>query len=79
MALFVVPFTCVWSGMSMSGIYGTQIASGVFDPKMSLFGLPFLIGTCVLVGWCAMTIAGKITVTRNSDSLSVFTGVGRFG
>src|SRR5688572_9565934 len=36
-AFFLVPFTCVWSGGSMGGIYGTQIFSGRFDLGTSLF------------------------------------------
>ena len=43
MALFIVPFTCVWSGGSLFGIYGTQIVHGRFNVGMSLFGLPFLL------------------------------------
>ena len=48
--LFLIPFTCVWSGMSIGGIYGSQIAKHALDWKLSLFGIPFLIGTVVLVG-----------------------------
>jgi hypothetical protein len=48
-AIFFIPFTCVWSGFSMYGIYWKQIESGHFDLTSSLFGLPFLIGTCFLV------------------------------
>ncbi len=79
MALFIVPFTCVWSGMSLSGIYGKQISSGQFDPRSSLFGLPFLIGSVFLIGYCAMTIIGKVELVQRGGSLSVFTGVGRIG
>jgi len=79
MALFLVPFTCVWSGISMSGIYGTQIRSGHFDPGSSLFGLPFLIGTFFLVGMCVMNVAGRVELALNGDNLSVFIGVGPVG
>lgn len=79
MALFLVPFACVWSGMSLGGLYGKQISSGRFDPTSSLFGVPFLIGTIFLVGYCAMTIAGKVELSQRGGNLSVFTGVGRFG
>lgn len=48
--LFLIPFTCVWSGMSIGGIYGSQIVKHALDWKLSLFGIPFLIGTVVLVG-----------------------------
>lgn len=79
MALFLVPFTCVWAGMSLSGIYGGQIKSGHFDPFSSLFGLPFLIGSIALVAWCAMTVAGKVELSQREDRLSVFIGVGPLG
>jgi hypothetical protein len=79
LAVFLVPFTCVWSGFSMSSIYGQQIASRHFAPFESLFGIPFLFGTCMLVSFCAMTIAGRIAVTRQADRLSIFTGVGWLG
>ena len=79
MALFIVPFTCVWSGGSMAGIYGTQLMKGHFNLPMSLFGLPFLIGSIFLVSWCAMSVAGKVTVSVHGDRLAIFTGVGPFG
>ncbi|MBI2477147.1 MAG: hypothetical protein HYV60_00350, partial [Planctomycetia bacterium] len=44
-AFFLVPFMCVWSGFSLGGIYGTQIAKGEFNLGMSLFGIPFVLGT----------------------------------
>ena len=79
MALFIVPFTCIWSGGSMTGIYGTQLMKGHFNLGMSLFGLPFLIGSIFLVSWCAMSVAGQVTVSVHGDRLAVFTGVGPFG
>jgi hypothetical protein len=79
MAVFLIPFTCVWSGISMSGIYGTQITNGRFEWSTSLFGLPFMIGTFVLLGWCAMTVGGQITLTRHADALVLFVGVGALG
>jgi hypothetical protein len=78
-ALFLVPFTCVWAGGSMFGIYGTQIIKGHFNLPMSLFGLPFLIGSCFLVSFCAMMTLGKVSVSVHGDRLAVFTGIGPFG
>ncbi len=78
-ALFLIPFTCAWSGMSMYGIYWRQIASHRFDPTGSLLGFPFFLGTCVLVSLCALNVAGKVTVTRHADRLSIFIGVGWLG
>lgn len=46
---FMVPFTAVWGGFSLFGIYGTQIIKHHFDLKASLFGLPFLFGTFFLL------------------------------
>jgi hypothetical protein len=53
-ALLLVPFTCVWSGISLGGIYGKQMSSGQFDPTSSLFGVPFLLGSVFVVGYGAM-------------------------
>jgi hypothetical protein len=79
MAVFLVPFTCVWAGMSVGNIYGRQILHGQFNPTDSFMGLPFLLGSVVLVGWCAMLIGGVVRVTRQGDELDVFTGVGPLG
>jgi hypothetical protein len=79
MALFIVPFTCIWSGGSMVGIYGTQIIKGHFNLGISLFGLPFLIGSVFLISWCLMSVAGKVTVSVHGDRLAIFTGVGPLG
>ena len=79
MAVFLIPFTLVWSGFSLSMIYGRQVQKGQFDLFSSLFGLPFLIGTCFLLAGCALAVAGKTEVTRDGDRLSVFTGIGWLG
>lgn len=77
-AFFLIPFMCVWSGGSLGGIYGTQIVQGKFIPFLSLFGIPFLIGTVVLGTLAIMAAAGKIEVTVGRDS-KVFVGVGNLG
>jgi hypothetical protein len=79
MAVFLVPFTCVWAGGSLSGIYGSQIVKGHFALGPSLFGLPFLIGSCFLISLCALYTMGQMTVTKSSDRLSIFVGVGGLG
>ena len=63
----------------MFGIYGTQIIKGHFSLFPSLFGIPFLLGSCLLVSLCAMMVLGKVTVSVHGDRLSVFTGVGPLG
>lgn len=78
-ALFVVPFTAVWAGGSLTGIYGTQLAKGAIDLEMAFFGLPFLIGSIILISLSAMMVAGKVTVTVENDRGTIFTGLGPVG
>lgn len=78
-ALFLVPFTLVWSGFSMGGIYGRQITHGHFNLGESLFGIPFLLGTVVLVSLCLMATLGKVAVRISGEQGAVFTGVGPIG
>ena len=78
-AFFLVPFTLFWSGLSLGGIYGSQIAKGQFNLEQSLFGLPFLIGTMILVPVTLMTIFGKVVVRGSGDQGGVFIGVGPVG
>ncbi|HRT04515.1 MAG TPA: hypothetical protein P5204_02345 [Kiritimatiellia bacterium] len=72
---FLVPFTAFWSGISMAGIYGSQIVRGAFDPKLSLFGLPFLAGTVVLVTIILYCLFGRTAVTLSKGRIRVFTGL----
>jgi hypothetical protein len=76
---FLIPFTAVWSGFSLHGIYGTQIAAGEFDPAKSLMGLPFLIGSLVLVSLIAFMLFGRWRISYNRGMLEVATEVGPFG
>jgi hypothetical protein len=79
MAFFLVPFTCVWAGGSLGGIYGSQIAKGQFEPVLCLFGIPFLLGSLFLCAFTLMTVAGKLTVTVRRGEGVVFVGVGPLG
>jgi hypothetical protein len=63
----------------MFGIYGTQLIKGQFNLTSSLFGIPFVIGSIFLISWCAMSVAGKVTLTRHADQLAIFTGFGPIG
>ncbi|MEL6562724.1 MAG: hypothetical protein AAFQ94_31435 [Bacteroidota bacterium] len=78
-AFFLVPFMIIWSGGSLGGIYGTQILNDEFDIVLSLFGLPFLVGSILFWGITLMTIAGKTEVTLNRYDGRVFTGIGKIG
>ena len=78
-AFFLVPFMCVWSGGSLGGIYGTQIAKGHFELAPSLFGIPFFIGTLFLGSLTLMSVFGKVVVKVRGDEGVVFIGVGPVG
>lgn len=77
--LFLVPFTAVWSGGSIMGIYGSQFSKGTFDLAQSLFGLPFLLGTIVLLSVIAYCAFGKWQVVLQKGVGTVFVGVGSLG
>jgi hypothetical protein len=77
-ALFIIPFMCVWSGLSLFGIYGRQIISGEFNLTSSLFGIPFILGSILLGAHALMTVCGKVEVSIGRTS-SVFVGVGYLG
>ena len=72
---FLIPFTAFWSGISMTGIYIAPLATGRFDMKLGLFGLPFLIGTLGLLGAILYTLFGATTVTLSKGRVRVFMGV----
>ncbi len=76
---FLVPFMMVWSGFSLSGIYGRQIVSGRFDLSQSLFGLPFLLGTVVMLGVVLFLLFGRWRVRMSAGQGEVFAGVGPIG
>ena len=78
-AFFLVPFMCVWSGFSLGGIYGSQIVAGEFNLLMSLFGIPFILGTLLFGSLAVMTVVGKVVVSVDRNFGRVFTGVGRIG
>lgn len=76
---FLIPFTALWSGLSLGGIYGRQIIDGKFDPAASLAGLPFVIGTVVLLGTILFMLFGRWHVRLDRDVVAVSVGVGPFG
>ncbi|MFO1488299.1 MAG: hypothetical protein U1F65_07465 [Verrucomicrobiota bacterium] len=77
--IFLIPFTALWSGFSMWGIYGRQIRQGNFDLGQSLFGLPFLLGTIVLCTVILFGLFGRWEVRVRNGEGSCFVGVGPFG
>jgi hypothetical protein len=78
-AFFLVPFMCVWSGFTLGGIYGSQIINGEFDIGISLFGIPFLLGTLLFGSIAVMSVCGKEVIEVEGDDGRVFAGVGPIG
>lgn len=81
-AFFLVPFMCVWSGFSLGGIYGSQIAEGKFDPIRSLFGIPFVLGTLLFGSFAVLSVIGRTVIKTDEmdhDAGSIFLGVGPLG
>lgn len=54
----------------MWGIYGTQIIKGKFELSQSLFGIPFLIGTIVLLSVIFFTLFSKIMMRLNDAGVT---------
>ena len=75
----LIPFTALWSGLSLWGIYGTQWINGKFDPVMSVAGLPFVIGTVFLLGMIIFLLFGSWRVHLDRGKARFFTGVGPVG
>lgn len=78
-AFFLVPFMTVWSGFSLGGIYGSQIIKGDFNLGLSLFGIPFLLGTLLFGSITVLTVCGRMSVRVNGNDGIVFTGAGPIG
>lgn len=78
-AFFLVPFMIVWSGGSIGVIYGMQLVKGEFNLMMSLFGIPFLIGSIIFWSLALMAIWGKVELTLDKQGGKAFTGLGNIG
>ena len=76
---FLIPFTALWSGLSLAGIYGSQWTSGEFDLATSLAGLPFVVGTIVLLGVIVFMLFGAWRVNIDRGRVRFFVGVGPIG
>ena len=76
---FLLPFTALWSGLSLGGIYGSQLKNRDFDPVMSLAGIPFVLGTLLLIGVMAFMFAGSWRVRLERGRLTLFVGIGPVG
>lgn len=78
-AAFMVPFSLIWSGGSLGGIYGSQIISGEFNIIFTILGIPFLLGSILLWTVTLMAIWGKVEISISENGGEVFTGLGSLG
>lgn len=76
---FLVPFSIVWGGLSLGGIYGTQIVTGEWDIITTLFGIPFVLVSFFLFGLALLSVFGRTSITLDSNGGTVFTGIGNTG
>lgn len=71
---FLIPFTLLWGGGSLGGIYLTQYFSGKFEFIPSAFGIPFLIGTLFLIRAIVRMLFGKTELRLNAKGGSISKG-----
>lgn len=77
--LFLIPFTAFWSGFSIWGLYIHPLMQDPIDWGRMLFGIPFLLGTIVLVSVILFCLFGKWVITLDNGAGTVFVGVGPIG
>lgn len=75
--LFLIPFTAIWSGMSMTGMVAMIMQKGF--RLETLFFLPFFIGTLVLIYSILFCIFGKVRIYEEFGNVKVFTGFAGLG
>ena len=77
---FLIPFTALWSGGSVGMIYLRPLLQGKpFEVGEALFGIPFLIGTVVLLTFITYLFFGRWVIRVTGNEGSVFNGVGSLG
>ena len=78
--LFLIPFTALWSGGSVGMIYVRPLLQGKpFEVGEALFGIPFLIGTVVLLTVVTYLFFGRWVIRVTGNEGTVFNGVGSLG
>ena len=75
----MIPFTLIWGGLSVGFIYGKQLIHWKFDAESSLYGLPFLLITLVLIWGIVYSMYGEIRITIADNRVEIFNGVGTWG
>ena len=76
LVLFLIPFTLLWGGGSLTAIYILPLIKGKIALYEMLFGIPFLIGTVVLTYVNAFCLFGTTIILVGRSESFVSTGVG---
>jgi len=76
-ALIFVPFALLWAAALLSTVFPRHIPSP--GHVTVAFGVPFSIAGIALTAICAMTLAGRVELSRSGETLTVFSGVGGIG
>lgn len=79
MAFFFVPFTAVWAGGALGGIYVEPLLSGKGLDGNAIFGIPFLIASIVLISISALSVFGTVRVSADGYNGRAFFGIGPIG
>lgn len=76
---FLIPFTLLWAGGSMTGIYIVPLLTGKMNMENALFGIPFLLGSMILVSIVTFMLFGRWELALRGGNGSAFIGVGPLG
>ncbi len=71
---FLIPFFAIWSGGSMYGIYVKPILENRLELSGTLFGIPFLLGTLVMLFIILFLLFGhfKLCIHNQESYLGCF-------
>ncbi len=77
---FLIPFTALWSGGSVGMIYLRPLLQGTpFNVAEALFGIPFLIGTVILLTVITYLFFSRWVIRITGNEGIVFIGIGSIG
>ena len=79
LVLFFIPFTLVWSWVTLGSIYESHFRSGTLNLWQLTLEIPFLIANVVLVYLTVFGLFGKHVVTLRRDEGTIFRGIGKLG
>ncbi|UDQ96643.1 hypothetical protein AAEX28_06170 [Lentisphaerota bacterium WC36G] len=77
--LILTIFTLIWSGLSIGSIYVMPILNGKFNVEQGLFGIPFVLGTIILVNVIMCMLFGAKKIKIANGELYYFNGLAKVG